>query len=270
MSLVSQVQEKSKGGILLFADALALADLCNADLLEVEQAALAHDIWPERYQRHRAIFSSAQQHQLLASTVAIIGCGGLGGQVFEELIRLGVGTIIVVDPDSFVAHNLNRQLLCNIDELGRLKVEAAVGRARLVNPAIHVVPLAKSFTPAIHEDLGKAQLIVDCLDSVADRHELADFCHSSQIPLVHGAVEKWFGQIGVQKDSNLINDLYPQVPSHDKFKTPSVLSCTVATVASLQVVEILKLLLDLNSALLDKWKSVDLLSCEIEEFGSDH
>lgn len=270
MSLVDQVREKSHDNILLFADALMLAELCNGDLFKVEQAALLDNIWPERYLRHRDIFSAAQQHQLLDSTVALVGCGGLGGQVFEELIRLGVGKIIAIDPDSFAPHNLNRQLLCTVEELGRLKVQAAVRRALSVNPAIKVVPLAFAFSAAIHAEVRQAQVVIDCLDSVADRHELAEFCRTSRIPLVHGAVAQWFGQIGVQKEMSLIKDLYPKIPPNDKITRPSVLSCTVAAVASLQVAETIKLLLNLNSPLVDNWKSVDLLSCEIEEIGSQH
>ncbi len=268
MSIVALLREKSQNNILLFSDALLLAEQCNMDLLAVEQAALLGNIWPERYQRHMDIFSAAQQHQLLDSTVALIGCGGLGGQVFGELLRLGVGQIVAIDPDSFAAHNLNRQLLCTVEELGQLKVQAAVRRALSVNPATKITPLALAFSPVIHKEVRKAQVVIDCLDSVADRHELADFCNTSKIPLVHGAVEKWFGQIGVQKESDLIKELYQKAPLHDKIASPSVLSCTVATVASLQVAEAIKLLLNLNSPLIDKWKSVDLLICEIEEIGS--
>ncbi|MBU2536898.1 MAG: HesA/MoeB/ThiF family protein [Proteobacteria bacterium] len=264
MSLAARLREKSQDNILLFADALILAEQCNVDLLKLEQTALENNIWPERYQRHRDIFSPAQQHQLLVSIVAIVGCGGLGGQVFEEFIRLGVGRIIAIDPDCFAAHNLNRQLLCTVEELGRFKVQAAVRRARSVNPAVQVTPLAQSFSVDIHNEVRQAQVVIDCLDSVADRHELAEFCRSSRIPLVHGAVEKWFGQIGVQKKSNLIKNLYPQIPPQDKITIPSVLSCTVAAVASLQVAETIKLLLHLDSPLRDNWKSVDLLNCEIE------
>ncbi len=267
MSLLAKLREQSHDNILRFADALVLADQCNVDLLKVEQVALDAHIWPERYLRHRDIFSPAQQHQLLDSTVALVGCGGLGGLVFEELIRLGVGHIIAIDPDSFAPHNLNRQLLCTVEELDQLKVQAAVRRARAVNPAVKVTPLALAFSPVLHKEVRKAQVVIDCLDSVADRHELAAFCHTSQIPLVHGAVEKWFGQIGVQKEGHLIKDLYPQIPIHDKIKTPSVLSCTVAAIASLQVAETIKLLLNLNSPLADSWKSVDLLSCEIDDIG---
>ena len=265
MNLVSLLRKQSRDNILLFADALALAEKFCVKLVLLEQAALENEIWPETYLRHRNLLTSEQQHRLLGSTVAVIGCGGLGGQVFEGLVRLGIGRIIVLDPDRFAAHNLNRQLLCTVEELGHLKVEAAVRRAASVNPAVSVIPVAERFSAKVNENVRQAHVIIDGLDSVADRHELADYCYTTGIPLVHGAVSGWYGQVGVQKETLLIKKLYPRIPDNDKEKNPAVLSCTVATVASLEVAETVKLLLNLNSQLIDTWKSIDLRRCEIEQ-----
>lgn len=263
MDLVAQLQKRSRGNVLFFSDALALAEKYGVKLVLVEQAALENDIWPESYLRHRGVFTPMEQHRLLGSTVALIGCGGLGGQIFEELVRLGIGRIIVFDPDRFAAHNLNRQLLCTIRELGQLKVDVAVQRAAAVNPAVSVLPVASKFFKNVKGEVWQAQVILDGLDSVIDRLELADFCHAANIPLVHGAVHGWFGQIAVQKETQLLKKIYPHLPESIKEKSPSVLCCTVAAVASLQVAETVKLLLSIDSELIDRWKSVDLLSCEI-------
>lgn len=266
MGLVTMLQKRSKDNVLLFADVLALAEEYSVELMDVEQAALENDIWPEPYLRHRKQFSTEQQLRLINSTMAVVGCGGLGGQIFEQLVRLGIGRILVIDPDTFAAHNLNRQLLCTVEELGCLKVEAAVRRASSVNPAVRVIPLASIFsTNATTDQLKQAEVILDGLDSVSDRHELAEFCHKTSIPLVHGAVNGWYGQIGVQKETLLLKKLYPHIPAVDKNKNPAVFACTVATVASLQVAEAVKLLLNLYSQLIDGWKSIDLRSCEIEQ-----
>ena len=265
MSLVSLLQKQSKNNILLHQDALELAEKCSVDLLVVQQTALENEIWPEPYLRHRRELATEQQLRLLYSTVAIVGCGGLGGQIFEQIVRLGIGQIIVIDPDTFAAHNLNRQLLCTVEELGCLKVEAAVSRAASVNPAVRVIPVASKFsTDETTDQLKQAEVILDGLDSVSDRHALAEFCHKTSIPLVHGAVNGWYGQIGVQKDSLLLKKLYPHIPAIDKNRNPAVFACTVATVASLQVAEVVKLLLNLDSQLIDGWKSIDLRGCEIE------
>jgi molybdopterin/thiamine biosynthesis adenylyltransferase len=266
MDLVSLLQKQSKNNILLHQDALVLAEECFVDLQVVQQAALENDIWPEPYLRHRKQFTTEQQLRLINSTMAVVGCGGLGGQIFEQLVRLGIGRIMVVDPDTFAAHNLNRQLLCTVEELGCLKVEVAVRRAASVNPAVHVIPLASIFsTDETTDQLKQAEVILDGLDSVSDRHQLAEFCHKTSIPLVHGAVNGWYGQVGVQKETLLLKKLYPHIPAVDKNKNPAVFACTVATVASLQVAEAVKLLLDLDSQLIDGWKSINLRSCEIEQ-----
>ena len=194
-------------------------------------------------------------------------CGGLGGQVFEELARAGVGEIVVVDPDRFAAHNLNRQALCTVEEIGQFKVQAARRRGRLLNPAVTVLPFAECFSEDIFDEVSQARVVIDCLDSVADRLELADFCQVQAIPLVHGAVNQWYGQVGVQKEKPLVRELYSQVPAGKGEEKVPVLSCTVAAVASVQAAETIKLLLDLASPLHDNWQSIDLLSCEMEQVG---
>ena len=267
MDLVSLLRDTCLSGVLPLSQATELAGKCSVTLAEVEKTALENGVWPESYLRHRGLFSCKEQQQLLASTVAIIGCGGLGGQVFEELARAGVGEIVVVDPDRFAAHNLNRQALCTVEEIGQFKVQAARRRGRLLNPAVTVLPFAECFSEDIFDEVSQARVVIDCLDSVADRLELADFCQVQAIPLVHGAVNQWYGQVGVQKEKPLVRELYSQVPAGKGEEKVPVLSCTVAAVASVQAAETIKLLLDLASPLHDNWQSIDLLSCEMEQVG---
>ena len=119
-------------GLVSLSTQLEAARLFSLGLNQVDKIALSHNLLPSRYQRNRSMISIEQQLALLLSKVAVIGCGGLGGYIIEELARLGVGTIVVVDPDMFEEHNLNRQLLCTQELLGRKKVDvdsaAAVNR----------------------------------------------------------------------------------------------------------------------------------------------
>ena len=82
----------------------------------------------------------ADQLRLFRSRVAVIGCGGLGGYLIEQLARLGVGTLVLVDPDVFEEHNLNRQLLSSPAHLGIPKVDVARERVAAINPAVTVEP----------------------------------------------------------------------------------------------------------------------------------
>jgi molybdopterin/thiamine biosynthesis adenylyltransferase len=70
----------------------------------IEEAALNANLLPARYQRNRNTLSIEQQYALFKSRVVVIGCGGLGGHVIEGLARLGVGTIVAVDPARYYAH----------------------------------------------------------------------------------------------------------------------------------------------------------------------
>ena len=66
---------------------------------------------PERYARQQAIVGQGGQALLAQKRVLILGCGGLGGNLIENMLRLGVGSITALDPDRFEASNLNRQHL---------------------------------------------------------------------------------------------------------------------------------------------------------------
>ena len=114
---------------------LAAAQQFCVSPAEVEGVALSLGLMPARYQRNQQIITVQDQRKLFRSRVAVIGCGGLGGYVIEELARLGVGTLVAVDPDIFKEHNLNRQLLSTVDALGRAKVELAAERVAEINPA---------------------------------------------------------------------------------------------------------------------------------------
>ena len=57
--------------------------------------------WPEPFIRNRGSLTHEQQLILQESHVAVIGCGGLGGYVIEELVRIGIGRLMVYDPDNF-------------------------------------------------------------------------------------------------------------------------------------------------------------------------
>src|SRR5512144_2796704 len=116
---------KAQGDLLPWAEQHAAAEAYGMTAGEIEDVALEAGLLPARYQRNRKTLSTADQLKLFRSTVAVIGCGGLGGYVVEELARLGVGRLKAIDPDIFEEHNLNRQLMSTITALGQPKVEAA-------------------------------------------------------------------------------------------------------------------------------------------------
>lgn len=259
------LRQKSVAGSITLADELEAAGHLALSLVEVEEQALVLGIMPKRSLRNG--LSCPQQLRLLHARVAIIGCGGLGGSVAMLLARLGVGSLHLVDPDIFEEHNLNRQQFATLASLGRPKVEAARKALAAINPVIRVTSRQATLSEA---DVLTAEIVVDGLDSAADRLRLAAICRQHNRPLVHGAVREWYGQVGiVTPDNDLFANLYPSTghpPATEP--APQVLAPTVAVIAGIQAAETGKLLLGLPSPLAGHWLSCSLLDCDFEAIPS--
>jgi len=201
------------------------------------------------FARNITTFSREQQKLIQHCRVTVIGCGGLGGYVIEELARTGVGSLTLCDPDTFSVTNINRQLNAKPASLGRNKARVAAKRIESLGTSTKVTVFPKRFQETGQSLFNRTEVVVDCVDTGADRLELGRICSAQSIPLVHGAVSGWYGQTGVQiGKTDLINKLYSHTEPA-KSSTNSVIACTVALVASIQVAETCKILLGIPSPL---------------------
>ena len=165
----------------------------------------------ERYIRNLGPLTEEECLLLRQRRGFLAGCGGLGSYLLEHLLRAGVGDITVCDGDTIVPSNLNRQLLADMESLGRSKTEAACARAALVNPeaAVEARPVFLTADNALGLIAGH-DLALDALDSPAARRILASACRQAGIPLVHGAIRGWYAQAAViLPDSGMMEQLYP-------------------------------------------------------------
>lgn len=216
-----------------------------------------------RYDRNIGAFEPEEMERIRRKNVCIAGCGGLGGYVLEELLRAGVGSITAVDGDRFEESNLNRQLLCTMENIGCGKAEEARLRGRKVNPDVAVRPVWEYLTRNnAAEILQGADAAVDALDSPESRLILAEACESLKIPLIHGAIGTWYAQAAViLPGSGLMQRLY--VPE-DRAAGSSTLSFVPALCASVQAAETLKILAGRESVLAGKVLLMDLKRQEYE------
>jgi molybdopterin/thiamine biosynthesis adenylyltransferase len=265
-SLPIYVRDYADGQLLPWKRQVEAAERFGVTVAEVEEVALERGIMPARYQRNRTIINVSDQLTLFRSCVAVIGCGGLGGYVVEELARLGVGKIVVIDPDVFEEHNLNRQLYSAPANLETAKVAAAAKRIGEINPAVTLVPIQAAFSPENGAELlGGCQVVVDALDSIQVRLELADACTSMDIPLVHGAIAGWFGHVATQfPGEDTLRTIYHSWKGGKGVEqTLGNPSFTPAVVASLEVAEVCKLLLGQGTPLRGRQLTIDLFSMEM-------
>lgn len=267
--LESFLRGEAKGDLVPWAAQQAAAGRHGLSLAQVESAILEAGLLPLRYARNRQTLSTAQQRRLFNSRVVIVGCGGLGGYLIEELARLGVGTLDLIDPDLFEEHNLNRQLLSSPALLGAPKAEAALRRVAEVNPAVtaraHRVALgAQNAAPLLRG----ADAVADGLDDLNARRALAVSCRALGIPLVHGAIAGWYGQVATQLPGEDLSPLLGVAGGDGKgvergLGNPAF---TPAVVASLQAAELAKVLTQSGRPLSKRALMVDLSEMQFEVF----
>lgn len=222
----------------------------------------------ERYQRNIGTITAEENERLKDQWVLVVGCGGLGGHIIEGLARIGVGNITAVDGDVFTPSNLNRQLLATERTMGRYKALTAQERIRNVNPEVQLHPLCCYISEKNAEDIitaGRYDAVVDALDNVGTRKVLQRCCRERQIPLIHGAIAGWHGQVSVvMPGDDLLDRIYPPGSDRGAEVESGNPSFTPAVTAAIQVAETVKVLLDRPQTLKNKLLTIDLLNQEYE------
>jgi molybdopterin-synthase adenylyltransferase len=220
----------------------------------------------ERYSRNIATLSFEENEKLQGFRAVVVGCGGIGGYVIEMLGRLGIGRITAIDGDVFQESNLNRQILSSEETLGQKKSLIAKSRMEKINPFVKV----EAVTQPLTAENGKlilegADVVVDALDSIITRVMLEELCQELNIPLVHGAIGGWYGQITtVLPGDGTLRRFYSGRSSEGIEKKLGNPSFTPALVASIEVSEVVKLLIGKGEILRRKMLFIDLLEQEFE------
>lgn len=219
-----------------------------------------------RYARNLGALTAQECQILRKKRVCVVGCGGLGGYVVEELARIGVGALTLIDGDVFDESNLNRQLLCTERSLGKSKAEAAAERVAAINSDVQSSAVQAFLTAENAMVLLRAHdLAIDALDGIPARRILAKACTQLGIPLIHGAIGGWNAQIAViLPGSGALDTLYPPDACAPSLGNPSF---TPALAASIQVAEAVKLLVGRESALAGKLLLIDLMQQSYDLIG---
>ncbi len=211
---------------------------------EVEAELLRNGLIPRRYLRNVGTLGAEGQAKLLASSAAVAGCGGLGGWIAELLARAGVGRLTLIDNDAFSDSNLNRQLLCTEDSLGRNKAEAAADRVREINGAVEAVACPAMLSRENAGGLLKGcSVVFDALDNLPSRLVLLDAARTLGVPLIHGAIAGWWGQVCAATPGNdALTSLWQGRGDKGVETVSGTPPFTPAAVASLQVAMGIRLL----------------------------
>ena len=221
----------------------------------------------QRYSRHLLIpeIGERGQLQLLASKVLLIGAGGLGSPAALYLAAAGVGTLGIVDSDVVDATNLQRQILHNTERLGRSKVDSARETINALNPDVQVRGYEERLTAAnIDRIIAGYDVIVDGADNFPTRYLVNDASVKHRIPVVHGSIYRFEGQVTVFKpfDGPCYRCLFHQPPPPELAPScaeAGVLGVLPGIIGSIQANEAIKLLLGIGEPLIGRYLLYDAL-----------
>jgi molybdopterin/thiamine biosynthesis adenylyltransferase/rhodanese-related sulfurtransferase len=217
------------------------------------------------------------QQKLQNARVLVIGAGGLGCPVLQNLAAAGVGFIGVVDGDVVEETNLHRQLLYTLKDCGKGKAITAANAVQELNPDVKVCVFNEFFnTQNAFEIVGDYQIIVDCTDTIGVRYLINDVSIVKNIPVVYASIYKFEGQVSVfnYKNGPSYRCLFPQTES-----LSSVPNCVISgvlgvlpnTMGTFQATEVLKIILEIGSVLSGKLLIYDGLHYQTQliDFGKN-
>jgi tRNA A37 threonylcarbamoyladenosine dehydratase len=140
----------------------------------------------EQFSRTEMLFGEIGMKKLYASRVAVFGVGGVGGYAVEALARSGIGALELFDNDTVSITNLNRQIIATHSTVGMHKVDAAKERILDINPDCVVSTHKLFYLPenADEVDLSVYDYIIDAIDTVAGKIELARRAHALGVPII--------------------------------------------------------------------------------------
>lgn len=227
-----------------------------------------------RYQRHLNLpeIGEVGQTKLLASKVLLLGAGGLGSPAALYLAAAGVGTLGIVDMDVVDASNLQRQVIHNLDRVGQKKVDSAAETIHRLNPDVDVRTHAVRLDASnVLELIAGYDVIIDGADNFPARYVLNDASVKLGIPVVHGSIFRFEGQVSVfdPLSGPTYRDMLPTPPPPEfapNCAVAGVLGVLPGIVGSIQAVEAIKLLVGLGDPLIGRLLAFDALDMSFSEY----
>ena len=212
-----------------------------------------------RYQRQIALseIGITGQQKLTDAKVLVVGAGGLGCPVLQNLAAAGVGTIGVVDGDLVEESNLNRQFLYRNSDCGKSKASAAAASVINQNPNINVIPFTSDFNRNnSFEIVDGFQIIVDCTDNLPTRYLINDVALAKGMPMVYASIHQFEGQLSVFNYQNgpTYRCLFPEKANLDSISCDDagVLGVIPNLLGVMQANEVLKIILGIGAVLSGK------------------
>jgi molybdopterin-synthase adenylyltransferase len=229
----------------------------------------------ERYARHLVLqeVGGPGQNKLKASSVLVIGAGGLGAPLLMYLAAAGVGRIGIVDHDTVSLSNLQRQVIHSTERISQLKTESAAAQIHAINPNVIVEQHPIRLTTENALDLiSRYDVVADGCDNFPTRFLVSDACYFAKRPLVSAAVGQFDGQISTFRPYENQNPTYRcfigDLPERGLFpacEEAGVIGALPGIIGSMQAMEVIKELLGIGESLVGRILMYDALAARFFE-----
>jgi adenylyltransferase/sulfurtransferase len=233
----------------------------------------------ERYARHIVLrdVGGVGQRKLKAATVCVVGAGGLGAPLLLYLAAAGVGEIHVIDDDVVSASNLQRQVLFGVEDVGRLKIQAAAEALARLNPHVRVVGHETRLTADnVRGLIEGCDVVADGSDNFDTRYSVSDACFYAKKPLVTAAVGPFDGSLTTLRPFETGPDglpnptyrcLFPQKPPPGSLPTcaeAGVLGALTGMLGSLMALEVIREIVGFGESMVGRLALFDLAAMRFE------
>ena len=221
------------------------------------------------------------QEKIKNATVTIIGTGGLGTPIAQQLVAMGIGKLKIVDRDVVEISNLHRQILYGPEDIGLPKAEVAADKLKILNPNVEVIPIVNSINDyTATKIIEGSDVVLDGLDSISARYALNSACVKLKIPYIFGSAIETTGSVTtiVPNETPCLECFQPNLKDENMPKCsiqgvhPSILNIisTIQVAESIRLITEKKPLLqgkiffsDISTLSFDKIKIIKQDSCEI-------
>lgn len=226
-----------------------------------------------RYSRHLIMPEVGMEGQLKLkrAKVLCIGAGGLGAPLALYLAAAGVGTLGIVDFDTVDYTNLQRQIIHDTDDVGRLKLDSARDTIQDINPNVEVAPFETRLTSANALEIFRDfDVVADGTDNFPTRYLVNDACVLLGKPNAYASIFRFEGQASVfyAAQGPCYRCVYPEPPPPGLVPSCAeggVLGVLPGIMGCIQALETIKLILGKGEPLIGRLLLFDALGMKFRE-----
>ncbi len=223
----------------------------------------------KQFSKNFGVMDQKDYQVLKSKRVLVVGLGGLGGNLCNLLVRLGLHQLMLVDFDRYDTTNLNRQLFSNHNTINEYKVDIIKEELLKINPNATIDKSISKIQDIPTSELKVYDYIIDTVDNPISKIYLSELGRKLNIPVLHGACAGWYGQVGwILPGNTLIEQTYinDEQGLEKDLMNPSF---TPSAIASVMVSEFLKKIQNSDKTTTNQFLLVDLYNNQIIKTNSN-